>query len=65
MVWFWIILIAIAVGALLGWLYLGRNKDAAAAGVAAGGYIAVRFLVCLAVTAIFIMLILWLFKVIF
>ena len=65
MVWFWIIVILAGLGALLGWTYLGRNRQAAAAGAVAGGYIAIKFLVWLATTALCIMLILWLFRVIF
>ncbi len=65
MVWFWIIFFAVAIGAFAGWYFLGKNKKAAAAGAVAGGYVAIRFLVWLAVVALSIMFILWLFKIVF
>jgi len=65
MVWFWILVVLVALGALVGWLVFGRSRRAAGAGAVAGGCIGVKFLVWLAVTALSIMFVLWLFRVIF
>lgn len=65
MVWLWIIIFAVLIGGFAGWYFLGKSKGAAAAGAVAGGYVAVKFLIWLAVVGLSIMFILWLFKIVF
>ena len=63
--WFWIIVIAAIIGAL--WGYFGGNGDegSAAAGGCMGALFAGNCLLQLAITAISIIAVIWLFGVIF
>lgn len=65
--WLWIIIIAILIGAVIGiFSSNGKNpKSDAASGAFAGGCLAMSCLVKLAIAALSIIFILWLFKVIF
>ena len=62
--WFWIIVIAIVIGAIIGFIHNGKGEDAAQ-GALAGGCLAASCLGRLALAALGIILILWLASVIF
>lgn len=62
--WFWIIVIAVVIGATIAYLNSG-NKEDAIEGALAGGCLAMGCLSRLAIAAIAIIVILWLFSVIF
>lgn len=62
--WIWIIVIAVAIGAFLGFAENGKSEDAAA-GAVAGGCMAAGCLIKIAMAALGILLILWLFGVLF
>lgn len=62
--WIWIIVIAVIIGAIVGFASSGKSEDAAS-GALAGGCMAASYLVRLAIAAISIIVILWLFSVIF
>lgn len=62
--WFWIIVIAIVIGGIIGFIQSGKGEDAAQ-GALAGGCLAASCLGRLALAALGIILILWLASVIF
>ena len=62
--WIWVIIIAVIVGAAIGYFNSGKSEDAAS-GALAGGCLAAGCLVRLAVAALGILLVLWLFGVLF
>lgn len=62
--WIWIIVIAVIIGAVWGFLSEGKSEDAVG-GAMAGGCMAVGCLLRLALAALGIILILWLFGAIF
>lgn len=62
--WIWIILIAVAIGAFLGFAEDGKSEDAAA-GAMAGGCMAAGCLARIALAALGIIFVLWLFGVLF
>lgn len=62
--WIWIIIIAIITGAIIGFAQSGEKKDAMG-GAMAGGCLAVGCLGRLAIAAITIIVILWLFGLLF
>lgn len=62
--WIWVIIIAVIVGAAIGYFNSGKGEDAAG-GALAGGCLAAGCLVRLAVAALGILLVLWLFGVLF
>lgn len=61
--WIWIIIIAIIIGALIG--YFNGGKEEAVGGAMAGGCLAAGCLVKLAIAALAIIIVLWLFGVLF
>jgi len=63
--WFWIIVTAVVIGGLLGLISSNGDSSEAANGAMAGGCMAASCLVRLAIAAIGILLILWLFGAIF
>lgn len=63
--WFWIIVIAVIVGAIWGWLSSDGKSDGAVNGGCMGGMAAMGCLFRLAMAAIGIIIILWLFEAIF
>lgn len=63
--WFWIIIIAVIIGGAIAYFSGDGNVDDLFAGGMAGGCLAGDCLVRLAIAAISIMAILWLFDVIF
>ena len=62
--WIWVILIAVAIGAFVGYAQDGKSEDAVG-GAMAGGCMAAGCLFRLALAALGILLILWLFGVMF
>ncbi len=62
--WIWIIIIAVVIGALVGFFNRGNIGDALG-GAMAGGCLATGCLIRIAIAAIGILFILWLFKVLF
>lgn len=62
--WIWIILIAVAFGAFLGFAQNGNSEDALG-GAMAGGCMAAGCLVRIALAAIGIIIVLWLFGALF
>lgn len=62
--WFWIIVIAVVIGAIIGFAHDGKGEDAAA-GAFTGGCMAAGCLVRLAMAALGILVVLWLFGVLF
>ncbi len=62
--WIWIIVIAVAIGAFLGYAQEGNSEDAIGGGMA-GGCMAAGCLMKIAMAAIGILLVLWLFGVLF
>lgn len=62
--WFWIIVIAVVIGAIIGFAQDGKGEDAAA-GAFTGGCMAAGCLVRLAMAALGILVVLWLFGVLF
>ena len=63
--WFWIIVIAVIIGGILGFISSDGDSGEAAGGAMAGGCMAASCLVRLAITALGIIIVLWLFGVIF
>lgn len=63
--WFWIIVAAVVIGGILGFISSDGDSSEAASGAMAGGCMAASCLVRLAMAAIGILLILWLFGTIF
>lgn len=65
--WIWIIIIAVAVGAILGSASSdkGEKGEGAMTGAIGGGVMAIGCLVKIAVAAISIFVVLWLFNVLF
>lgn len=62
--WIWIIIIAVVIGAIFGFTQSGKGEDAAA-GALAGGCLATSCLGRIAITAICILIVLWLFGLLF
>ena len=62
--WIWIILIAVAIGAFIGYAQEGRSDDAVE-GAMAGGCMAAGCIMRIAIAAIGILLVLWLFGALF
>lgn len=62
--WIWIIIIAVAISGLFGYLNSENGEDAAG-GAMAGGCMAIGCLGRLAFAALSIIIVLWLFKAIF
>lgn len=62
--WIWIIIIAVIIGAIIGFAQNGEKEDAMG-GAMAGGCLAASCLGRLAIAAISIIVILWLFGLIF
>ena len=62
--WIWIIIIAVIIGAAIGYFNSGKSEDAVG-GAMAGGCLAAGCLGRLAVAAISIIIILWLFGLLF
>lgn len=62
--WIWIIIIAVVIGAIIGFAQSGEKEDAVG-GAMAGGCLAASCLARIAITAIIIIGILWLFGVLF
>ncbi len=62
--WIWVIIIAVAIGAFIGYLNRGDVEDALG-GAMAGGCLATGCLIRIAIAAIGILFILWLFRVLF
>ena len=62
--WIWIIIIAIVIGAVIGFISSGKSEDALQ-GAMTGGCLAASCLGRLAIVALGILFILWLFSVIF
>ena len=63
--WFWIIVAAVVIGGLIGFISSDGDRGEAANGAMAGGCMAASCLARLAIAAIGILLILWLFGAIF
>lgn len=62
--WIWIIIIAVIIGAIIGFAQSGEKEDAVD-GAMAGGCLAASCLMRLAIAALIIIGILWLFGVLF
>ncbi len=62
--WIWVIIIAVAIGALVGLFNRGNIEDALG-GAMTGGCLAAGCLFRIAIAAIGILFVLWLFKVLF
>lgn len=62
--WIWIIIIAVVIGAVVGYFNSGKSEDAAG-GAMAGGCLAAGCLARIALAALGIILVLWLFNVLF
>lgn len=62
--WIWIIIIAIIIGAVVGYLNSGKSEEAAE-GAIAGGCLAAGCIMRIAITALGILVILWLFGLLF
>lgn len=62
--WIWIIIIAVIIGAAVGYFNSGEKEDAVG-GALTGGCMAASCLGRLAITAISIIVILWLFSLLF
>jgi len=62
--WFWIIVIAIVIGGIIGFLNSGDSEEAVS-GAMAGGCMAAGCIMRIAVAAISILIVLWLFGVLF
>ncbi len=62
--WIWVILIAVAIGAIVGFAQDGKSEDAVG-GAMAGGCMAAGCLMRLAMAALGIIVILWLFSLMF
>lgn len=62
--WIWIIIIAVIIGAIIGFAQNGEKEDAVD-GAMAGGCLAASCLMRLAIAALIIIGILWLFGVLF
>lgn len=62
--WIWIIIIAVTIGAAIGFFNSGKSEDAVG-GAMAGGCLAASCLGRLAIAAITIIAILWLFNLLF
>lgn len=62
--WIWVIVIAVAIGAFIGYAQEGKSEDAIG-GAMAGGCMAAGCLIRLSLAALSILLILWLFSVMF
>lgn len=66
--WIWIIIIAVVIGAAVGYFNSGKSEGAAegaAGGAMAGGCLAASCLARIALAALGIILVLWLFNVLF
>lgn len=63
--WFWIIIIAIVIGAIIGFINDDENGSGAAEGAMAGGCMAAGCIGRIAIAAIAILAILWLFGALF
>lgn len=63
--WIWIIVIAVIIGALVGFFNGDGNSDDALGGALAGGCMAGSCLVRIAIAAIGIIIVLWLFGFLF
>ena len=64
--WFWIIVIAVVIGGIIGALNSdGNSGESAASGAMAGGCLAVGCLTRIAIAAIGIIVVLWLFGALF
>lgn len=62
--WIWVIIIAIAIGAFIGYASSGKSEDAVG-GAMAGGCMAAGCIGRIAIAALGIILILWLFNLLF
>lgn len=62
--WIWVILIAVAIGAFIGFAQEGKSEDAVG-GAMAGGCMAAGCLLRLAIAALGILFVLWLFSLMF
>ena len=62
--WIWIIVIAVVIGAIVGYLQEGNGEDALG-GAMAGGCMAASCLVRIALVALGILFVLWLFGALF
>ncbi len=62
--WIWIILIAVAIGAFLGYAENGKSEDAVG-GAMAGGCMAAGCIMRIAIAALGILFVLWLFGALF
>ena len=63
--WFWVIVIAVVIGAIIGFLNSDGEGGGAAEGAMAGGCLAASCITRIAIAAISILLILWLFGALF
>ncbi len=62
--WIWIIVIAVVIGAFIGYAQEGKSEDAVG-GAMAGGCMAAGCIMRIAIAAIGILLVLWLFGALF
>lgn len=67
--WIWIIIIAVAIGAFFGFATSGKSEDAVggavAGGAVAGGCMAAGCIIKIALAALGIIIVLWLFNLLF
>lgn len=62
--WIWIIIIAVAIGAFFGFATSGKSEDAVG-GAVAGGCMAAGCIIKIALAALGIIIVLWLFNLLF
>ena len=62
--WFWIIIIAIAIGAFFGFATSGKSEDSVG-GAVAGGCMAAGCIIRIALAALGIIIVFWLFSLLF